>query len=125
MLTRALRGIVDAEDDYAEARLQMLKDLRKGYKLGTHGGSIGRGMNCMNGKAFIDTKVLIYPFDQTAGGYLPAYNFRISGQSGLDLSQKLRTAFTSVCISAGLEDAASACAAAFNRGRYRRRISHW
>jgi Ribbon-helix-helix protein, copG family len=37
MLTRALRRIADEEDGYAEARRRMLKDLRKGYPLGTHG----------------------------------------------------------------------------------------
>ena len=37
MLTRALRQIADEEDGYAEAQRGMLADLRKGYRLGTHG----------------------------------------------------------------------------------------
>ena len=37
MLARALRQIVDEQDGYAEAQRQMLRDLRKGYNLGTHG----------------------------------------------------------------------------------------
>jgi len=37
MLTEALRQIADEADGYAEARRQMLKDLQKGYNLGTHG----------------------------------------------------------------------------------------
>lgn len=37
MLTRALRQIADEEDGYAEANRRMLTDLRKGYRLGTHG----------------------------------------------------------------------------------------
>jgi predicted transcriptional regulator len=40
MLAAALRQIVDEQDGYAEARRQMLKDLHKGYNLGTQG-SIG------------------------------------------------------------------------------------
>jgi predicted transcriptional regulator len=37
MLAQALRQIVDQHDGYAEAQRLMLKDLRKGYNLGTHG----------------------------------------------------------------------------------------
>ena len=37
MLTRTLRQIANEEDGYAEAQRQMLKDLKKGYRLGTHG----------------------------------------------------------------------------------------
>jgi predicted transcriptional regulator len=37
MLTAALRQIADEEDGYAEAQRLMLADLRKGYRLGTHG----------------------------------------------------------------------------------------
>ena len=37
LLTGALRQIVDENDGYAEAQRAMLKDLRKGYNLGTHG----------------------------------------------------------------------------------------
>ena len=37
MLTNALRQLADEEEGYAEARRQMLKDLRKGYQLGTNG----------------------------------------------------------------------------------------
>jgi predicted transcriptional regulator len=37
MLTRALRQIADEEDGYAEAQRLMLADLKKGYRLGTHG----------------------------------------------------------------------------------------
>jgi hypothetical protein len=37
MLTRTLRQIADEEDGYAEARRQMLRDLKKGYRLGTYG----------------------------------------------------------------------------------------
>jgi len=37
MLTEALRQIADEADGYAEARRQMLKDLQKGYNLGTYG----------------------------------------------------------------------------------------
>ena len=37
MLTLALRQIVDEEDGYAGAQRGMLKDLQKGYNLGTHG----------------------------------------------------------------------------------------
>jgi predicted transcriptional regulator len=36
MLTRTLRQIANEEDGYAEAQRQMLKDLKKGYRLGTH-----------------------------------------------------------------------------------------
>lgn len=37
ILTRTLRQIVEGEDGYNEAQRGMLKDLRQGYKLGTHG----------------------------------------------------------------------------------------
>jgi predicted transcriptional regulator len=37
MLTRALQQIIDEESGYADAQRRMLKDLRKGYDLGTHG----------------------------------------------------------------------------------------
>ena len=37
MLTRTLRQIADEEDGYAEARRHMLRDLKKGHDLGTHG----------------------------------------------------------------------------------------
>ena len=37
MLTQALRQIADEEDGYAEAQRLMLADLKKGYRLGTHG----------------------------------------------------------------------------------------
>jgi plasmid stability protein len=37
MLAQLLRQIVDEQDGYAEARRAMLKDLRKGYNLGTNG----------------------------------------------------------------------------------------
>jgi predicted transcriptional regulator len=37
MLTRTLRQIADEEDGYTEARRQMLRDLKKGYHLGTYG----------------------------------------------------------------------------------------
>lgn len=37
MLTQALRQIADEEDEYAEAQRLMLADLKKGYRLGTHG----------------------------------------------------------------------------------------
>jgi len=37
MLTRTLRQIAEEEDGYAEARREMLRDLKKGYRLGTYG----------------------------------------------------------------------------------------
>jgi len=37
MLTETLRQIVDEEAGYAEAQRLMLADLKKGYRLGTHG----------------------------------------------------------------------------------------
>ena len=37
MPTGALRQIVDEKDGYTEAQRAILKDLRKGYNLGTHG----------------------------------------------------------------------------------------
>ena len=36
-MSRILRQIVDEQDGYAEAQRQMLRALRKGYDLGTHG----------------------------------------------------------------------------------------
>src|SRR5437899_581171 len=38
----------------------------------------------------------------TVGCYLPAYSFRMSGQSGFDLSQNDRTALVRLCTSAGV-----------------------
>ncbi len=43
-------------------------------------------------------------------GYFPEYSLRISGQSGLDLSQKARTAFTTLAISGAGVVARSDCA---------------
>lgn len=37
MLTQALRQVADAEDGFEDARRGMLRDLRKGYDLGTNG----------------------------------------------------------------------------------------
>jgi hypothetical protein len=37
MLSALLRRIIDEQDGYGEAQRQMIKDLRKGYDLGTHG----------------------------------------------------------------------------------------
>ncbi len=37
LLTEALRQIADEEHGYGEAKRAMLNDLRKGYRLGTHG----------------------------------------------------------------------------------------
>jgi predicted transcriptional regulator len=37
MLAQTLRRIVDEQDGYDEARRQALRDLRKGYDLGTRG----------------------------------------------------------------------------------------
>jgi hypothetical protein len=37
MLTRTLRQIANEGDGYEEAQRQMLNDVKKGYRLGTHG----------------------------------------------------------------------------------------
>ena len=37
MVSESLRKIADAEDGYAAAQRELIRDIRKGYDLGTHG----------------------------------------------------------------------------------------
>ena len=69
LLARMLRELVEKETGYARARERRLARLREGMDLGT-GGQIGwsRNIAAMSGnRRFVDTDVLLYAHDDSAG----------------------------------------------------------
>lgn len=67
LLGEALRQVLDDERRYEEVRRLMLRISRRDICSAPVARSTGPGTPCMSAREFVDTNVLVYAFDRSAG----------------------------------------------------------